>query len=175
MKFLPLSLLLLVSLGSAEDLTPRNVLTCSICKDIITEIGKEDRQFVRTIVSCDALSDEWITSDKTEQDIIDFFNQICLVRSIENINNNYFSNNYLYCSGSWRPDPRSRADLHRLPEQQHARHHRVHRPREPQPQRGVHAVRPLSVNIWDLGAVKCGVIVDCVLSTLHPIKTNTLL
>ena len=95
MKFLPLSLLLLVSLGSAADLKPRNVLTCSICKDIITEIGKEDRQFVRTIVSCDALSDEWITSDKTEQDIIDFFNQICLVRSIENINNNYFSNNYL--------------------------------------------------------------------------------
>lgn len=60
MKFLPLSLLLLVSLGSAADLKPRNVLTCSICKDIITEI------------------DEWITSDKTEQDIIDFFNQICL-------------------------------------------------------------------------------------------------
>ena len=106
MKFLSLTLCLLVSLGSAEDLTPRNVLTCAICKEIITEIGK---QGIATLSLCNlynrfmhafinTLSDEWITSDKTEQDIIDFFNQICLVRKMNNMQvpQNYY---YLYCSG----------------------------------------------------------------------------
>ena len=58
MKFLSLTLFLLVSLGSAEDLTPRNVLTCAICKEIITEIGKEDirqRAFVDFVQSFHAI------------------------------------------------------------------------------------------------------------------------
>jgi hypothetical protein len=36
----------------------RNELTCDICVDIITDI------------------DEWLTSDKTEQEIIDFVSQV---------------------------------------------------------------------------------------------------
>merc|ERR1712038_1934969 len=40
--------------------TPRNELTCNICVDIITDI------------------DEFITDETTEQEIMDFFNQICL-------------------------------------------------------------------------------------------------
>ena len=36
----------------------RNELTCEICVDIITDI------------------DEWLTSDKTEQEIIDFISQV---------------------------------------------------------------------------------------------------
>jgi len=38
---------------------PKNALTCDVCKALMTGI------------------DNWITSDKTEQEIIDFFNQIC--------------------------------------------------------------------------------------------------
>ena len=39
----------------------------------------------RFMQSYKTLSDEWITSDKTEQDIIDFFNQICLARKMNNM------------------------------------------------------------------------------------------
>ena len=37
---------------------PRNELTCDICIDIITDI------------------DEWLTSDKTEQEIVDFVSEV---------------------------------------------------------------------------------------------------
>merc|ERR1711893_13394 len=51
-----LSCLLAVSLAATG---PRNELTCEICTDIITDI------------------DNWLTSDKTEQEIIDFVSGIC--------------------------------------------------------------------------------------------------
>lgn len=38
-----------------------------------------DKVFKETSDYCIALLDNWITSDKTEQEIIDFFNQICEV------------------------------------------------------------------------------------------------
>jgi len=47
-----------LSLGGLQR-TPRNELTCDICVDIVTDI------------------DEFITSETTEQEILDFFNQIC--------------------------------------------------------------------------------------------------
>jgi len=52
------SLLLLLLCGLAAS--TRNELSCTICVDIITDI------------------DEWITSDKTEEQILNFFNEICL-------------------------------------------------------------------------------------------------
>merc|ERR1712080_163970 len=42
-----------------NNIKTNNELTCIICVDLVTDI------------------DEWITSDKTEQEILDFFNQIC--------------------------------------------------------------------------------------------------
>jgi len=44
---------------SFQSLLPRNELTCEICVDIITDI------------------DEFITDQTTEDQILDFFNQIC--------------------------------------------------------------------------------------------------
>merc|ERR1711973_87682 len=57
-----LSLLILASLMLTETsaTSTNNELTCTICVDIVTEI------------------DNWITSDKTEEEILNFFNQICL-------------------------------------------------------------------------------------------------
>merc|ERR1712055_514392 len=55
-----LSLLLLYLVTNISALSSKNELTCTICVDIVTEI------------------DDWITSDKTEEQILDFFNQICL-------------------------------------------------------------------------------------------------
>lgn len=64
MRFL-LMFVLVVGISSADSkwkpkyTIPKNALTCDVCKALMTGI------------------DSWITSDKTEQDIIDFFNQIC--------------------------------------------------------------------------------------------------
>merc|ERR1712018_947948 len=38
---------------------PRNELTCQICVDIVTDL------------------DNWLTDDKTEQEIVDFVKQLC--------------------------------------------------------------------------------------------------
>ena len=56
--------------------TPRNELTCNICVDIITDIGEHDGLL---IFDNDIILDEFITDETTEQQIMDFFNQICLV------------------------------------------------------------------------------------------------
>ena len=51
---LVLACLAAVALAAA----PRNELTCNICIDIITDL------------------DEWLTSDKTEQEIVDFVSEV---------------------------------------------------------------------------------------------------
>merc|ERR1719452_19543 len=53
---LVLSCLLLATSAAPE---PRNALTCEICIDIITDI------------------DNWLTSDKTEEEIVNFVKEIC--------------------------------------------------------------------------------------------------
>merc|ERR1711942_271498 len=55
-----LLLILLFFLSPSLVHSSQNDLTCSTCVGIVTAI------------------DDWITSDKTEQEILDFFNQICL-------------------------------------------------------------------------------------------------
>merc|ERR1712189_45729 len=54
-------LLLISCLVMAAMAAPntRNDLTCQICMDIVTDF------------------DEWLTSDKTEQEIVDFVKEIC--------------------------------------------------------------------------------------------------
>jgi len=52
-------IILIVGLSSLEANMIHNDLTCTICVDIVTDI------------------DEFITDDTTEQQILDFFNQIC--------------------------------------------------------------------------------------------------
>merc|ERR1711894_242425 len=55
-----LGVALIISLMVMESNAASNELTCTICVDIVTEI------------------DNWITSDKTEEQILNFFNEICL-------------------------------------------------------------------------------------------------
>ena len=57
---------------------PKNALTCDVCKALMTGIG-EYFKFKSSSSICFCILDNWITSDKTEQEIIDFFNQICEV------------------------------------------------------------------------------------------------
>merc|ERR1719320_2020570 len=52
-------LILLACLAAAVSAQPRNQLTCDICTDIMTDL------------------DNFITSDTTEQEIIDFVKEIC--------------------------------------------------------------------------------------------------
>merc|ERR1739842_24036 len=59
MKLFILTVFSIFSLSLGGLQRPRNELTCDICVDIVTDI------------------DEFITSETTEQEILDFFNQIC--------------------------------------------------------------------------------------------------
>jgi len=52
-------LILLACMFASTMAAPKNELTCTLCTDIITDL------------------DAWLTSDKTEQEIIDFVAQIC--------------------------------------------------------------------------------------------------
>merc|ERR1712179_289386 len=54
------TVILLSSLIMSCLCTPKNDLTCSICVDVVTDI------------------DNFITSDTTEQEIVDFVKEICL-------------------------------------------------------------------------------------------------
>ena len=66
---------------------PKNALTCDVCKALMTGIGEYPHIHLMKaskINFCELdikyVLDSWITSDKTEQEIIDFFNQICEVK-----------------------------------------------------------------------------------------------
>merc|ERR1712211_81603 len=48
-----------VALALGGALRPRNELTCQLCVDIVTDL------------------DNWLTDDKTEQEIVDFVKQLC--------------------------------------------------------------------------------------------------
>merc|ERR1712158_194192 len=55
-----LGLALIISLMVMDSYAADNQLTCTMCVDVVTDI------------------DNWITSDKTEEEILNFFNEICL-------------------------------------------------------------------------------------------------
>jgi len=57
MKVLFFFACLLVAASSSPS--PRNALTCEICVDIVTDF------------------DNWLTSDKTEAEIVDYIKQLC--------------------------------------------------------------------------------------------------
>ena len=64
---------------------PKNALTCDVCKALMTGIGEYFKLryiFLAIHINLFCILDNWITSDKTEQEIIDFFNQICEVTKI---------------------------------------------------------------------------------------------
>ena len=56
-------LLILGCLFLTVSSSPRNSLTCELCVDIVTDL------------------DEWITSDKTEQEIVDFAKEVRILLS----------------------------------------------------------------------------------------------
>merc|ERR1712147_589759 len=61
-----------LALGGAPR--PRNELTCQLCVDIVTDL------------------DNWLTDDKTEQEIVDFVKQLCAALGQRQSG----SNNYLH-------------------------------------------------------------------------------
>ena len=99
MRFL-LMFVLVVGISSTDSkwkpkyTIPKNALTCDVCKALMTGIGEFSNKsscifselmfVIHIILVC--ILDNWITSDKTEQEIIDFFNQICEVRIYLRVN-----------------------------------------------------------------------------------------
>ena len=96
MRFL-LMFVLVVGISSTDSkwkpkyTIPKNALTCDVCKALMTGIGEFSNkssyiycELMYVILIC--ILDNWITSDKTEQEIIDFFNQICEVRIYLRVN-----------------------------------------------------------------------------------------
>ena len=77
MKIVVALQLLFVSLLAGSPVV-RNDLTCQICLDIVTDLGGYT---LRNLYNADDIfsTDNFITSETTEEEILAFFNQICEV------------------------------------------------------------------------------------------------
>ena len=74
---------LIINLSSGDSVKSGNELTCDICVDIITDIGGDNLNKTNEIKQFVA---EFLTSKPTEDEILNFFNQICEVNMFSNQN-----------------------------------------------------------------------------------------
>ena len=74
---------LIINLSSGDSVKSGNELTCDICVDIITDIGKDNLYKINQMNQSVA---EFLTSKPTEDEILNFFNQICEVNMFINQN-----------------------------------------------------------------------------------------
>ena len=115
---------------------PRNALTCDICKAIMTGIGKNLEHMWMCVLNI-YLKHKMIQIvglHLTRQSKRSLTFSTRFVRYEENTWWNVSMNFHLSCLlVCWHSNSRGGPDMHGLPQQQHARHHRVNRARGPQP------------------------------------------